>query len=283
MVMAAQLFPLLGEQSTTKESVIRILSQEWPLTTKEIYRKISKENNKAISYQAVHKALNQLSDQHILSKQNQAYQLNAHWINQIKNFGQTIDHVYSNESGKLNLPNDFSKPYTIEFKDVSAYPVTMGNILISKTLTNGETKPVYALLQHGLWPLRFNFLDYEVLLRCAKANPVHGVITSNLPFDQWIAEQYITGGFTTVKVGIKPKKLEGNFIIHGETVMEVEYPPETLQFIEEIYAKMNSLSDLFKFYISRKISKHPYKAIVTIQKNPTLAKILTNQILELLE
>lgn len=280
---STQLLPLLGEQSTTKESIVRILSLEWPLTTKEIYRKISKENSKTISYQAVHKTLNQLSVQHVLSKQNQTYQLNQNWISQIKNFGQTIDHIYSNESGKLNLPNDFSKPHKIEFNDVSAYPVTMGNILISKTLTNGETTPVYALLQHGLWPLRFNFLDYEVLLRCAKANPMNVTITGNLPFDRWIAEQYSTGGFTITKVGVKKPKIEGNFVVQGDTVIEVEYPLETLQFIEEIYAKMNSLSDLFKFYINKKISKHPYKATVTIQKNPAFAKLLTNQILELLE
>lgn len=277
------IFPALGGQPNTKQAIISILSNEWPLSAKQLYQKVTKETNKQLTYQAVHKILNQLAEQQIILKHNQAYQLNPQWITQIKNFGQTIDHVYSNESGKIDLPKDLSQPFKIEFKDVSAYPITLGNILISKKLTGGKTEPSFALLQHGLWPLRFNFLDYEVLLRCAKANPMNVAIIGSLPFDKWITKQYLLGGFEKVKYGVKTPMNDSNFVIHGDGIIQMEYPPETLQFIEEIYTNMDSLSDLFQFYINRKISKHPFRAIATIQKNPLLAKLMKEKILQLLE
>ncbi len=282
--MATQLFPLLGEQSTTKESVIRILSQEWPLTTKEIYRKISKENNKTISYQAVHKTLNQLSDQHILTKQNRVYQLNPQWITNIKNLGETLDYQYSNESGKLKLPNDLSKPIRIEFKDASSLPVTLANLFASTTLTNGQPFPVYGLFKHGLWPLRFNFLDFDLLLRMTKRiNGGYAAIVGSLPFDHWIAKHYLAGGLNKSKAGIKTNIQEDAAFAQGEIVVQVEYNPETAKLIEGLYQEMESLSDLFKLYISKKVSQHPYRATVTIQKNPLLANLLREKITGLLE
>ena len=52
----------------TKETVIELLSREWPLTAKKIYRRLVKGYNISITYQAVHKSLTELTEKKILEK-----------------------------------------------------------------------------------------------------------------------------------------------------------------------------------------------------------------------
>ena len=43
--------------TSTREKIISILAADWPLTGKEIYNKLSKENGFTATYQAVHKTI----------------------------------------------------------------------------------------------------------------------------------------------------------------------------------------------------------------------------------
>ena len=58
---------ILGTDST-KNSIIELLSQEWPLTAKKLYNKIIKECHTQITYQATHKALKELLEKISLKK-----------------------------------------------------------------------------------------------------------------------------------------------------------------------------------------------------------------------
>ena len=243
----AELFPLLGSEKSTKKSIISALSEEWPLSAQQIYKKVTEHHPKPVTYQAIHKVLNQLIDEHILAKQNQVYQLNPQWITQIKNFGQTVDHVYSNETGKLKI-KDFSSPVKIEFRDASTLPVTLANLFASTTFTNGQPLPVYGLFKHGIWPLRFNFLDFDLLLRMTKRNGGYAAIIGTTPFDQWIAAHYRAGGIQKAKTGVNAEISEDAIFAQGDSVIQVNYSPETAKLIEELYQEINGLHDLFKIY-----------------------------------
>ena len=51
-----------------KNLVIAILSQQWPLNSRQIYKEISAEHYRSITYQGVHKAIRQLIEQGIVRK-----------------------------------------------------------------------------------------------------------------------------------------------------------------------------------------------------------------------
>lgn len=108
-------------------------------------------------------------------------------------------------------------------------------------------------------------------------------IESALPFDEWIRDQYLFGGFKKVKTGVQSKFLSKSFVVHGDVVVEIEYSKETLRFLRELFSQMKNLSDLFRFYLHKKLSKHEYHVTVTIQKNPTLAKIISDEVKALVQ
>ena len=74
----------------TKDHIISILSQEWPLSTKEIKSRISKQFSGELTYQAVHKALNELEQQKVLKKENGTYELSKDWVDGIESFAKSL-------------------------------------------------------------------------------------------------------------------------------------------------------------------------------------------------
>src|SRR3989344_5021868 len=74
----------LMEGNSSKDFILAILSKEFPLTSKQIFNKVKLESKKQISYQAVHKVLQEMVLSGILSKENALYQINSNWINQMK-------------------------------------------------------------------------------------------------------------------------------------------------------------------------------------------------------
>ena len=64
--------PTPGKGKSVKDCIISILSAEWPLSAKKIYNRI-KSGGAEVSYQAVHKALKELSGKGILEKEDKGY------------------------------------------------------------------------------------------------------------------------------------------------------------------------------------------------------------------
>src|SRR3989344_709034 len=75
--------PRIGD-SKVKDKIIELLIQESSLTLREICRDISKKNS--VTYQAVHKAIRELSDKRILAKENIKYKINRSWIEKLRKF-----------------------------------------------------------------------------------------------------------------------------------------------------------------------------------------------------
>lgn len=96
------LLPSRHDKKTIAELSIFILSHEWPLPLKTIQRKLQKEHGKQASFQATHKALNNLIMKQILVKQNLQYELNSEWLKQLEKFSAETRIAY--ETKKLQ-PN----------------------------------------------------------------------------------------------------------------------------------------------------------------------------------
>ena len=58
--------PTLGRPTTVKDAVVSILSREWPLSLKRMYNSI-RGMGLGVSYQAVHKAAQELIEQGIVT------------------------------------------------------------------------------------------------------------------------------------------------------------------------------------------------------------------------
>lgn len=90
-----------GERKV-KETVIKILTEEWPLTLKELYFAIIRQHALNVSYQAVHKSVKQLVEEGIIIKENKRYSINVEWIRQIQIFGKNLEEAYAQPKETLS-------------------------------------------------------------------------------------------------------------------------------------------------------------------------------------
>ncbi len=85
--MIALILPCIQKkQADTRDHIVSILTEYWPLTTKTIYSVMTRQNGQSITYQAVQKTLKQLLSQGIVVRYNKKYYLNSEWIQQVKKF-----------------------------------------------------------------------------------------------------------------------------------------------------------------------------------------------------
>lgn len=87
-------------QEKAKDAIVSILSEEWPLTMKEIYFVAIRQHALNVSYQAMHKATKQLIQQRIVTRNERAYSLNTEWIKQIKGFTENLEKAYERTAEK---------------------------------------------------------------------------------------------------------------------------------------------------------------------------------------
>lgn len=272
--------PVMGGSQRVRDLILVILSEEFPLTIKELYNRVTTQGHD-VTYQAVHKVVKQLMHDNIVEKKEKGVQLSKNWIHHIKDYAYTVDAIYT--KGKQHrLPTTFNRQHTLVFDNYSTFVVWIAENFRDGNFTQGKTGPIYGIFHHAPWPLRFNFMDFELLRQMSANCPTRGFCVCDMPFDRWIATHYKLGGVQSFRTGVKIK-IEDDYYVTGDSVIRVKYSPETKKFLDKIYAKINDLKDLFHFYFTE-VDKNDLTHIeVTIERNPTMAKIIENQVITVLK
>ncbi|MFH1895738.1 MAG: hypothetical protein ABIJ74_04165 [archaeon] len=79
-----------GNNISCKDAVVSLLSEEAPLTAKQIYSRIKRKYALNVSYQAVHKSLKELEKEKMIEKNNKNYSLNVKWIDDLEKFSSSF-------------------------------------------------------------------------------------------------------------------------------------------------------------------------------------------------
>ena len=82
-----------------------------------------------------------------------------------------------------------------------------------------------------------------------------------------------------LKARVSFEGVDGDVIVHGDSIIQVNYSEETKKAIDEIYKRNSNLLDIFKEYFTRPLAKRRVCIDVTITKNPVLAAVMRKQIL----
>lgn len=269
--------PFSGGSSRVRDKLLFILSSDFPLTVKQLYSRIEREGQD-VTYQAVHKVITQLIEEGIVEKKDKGVQLSKNWISQVKDYAMVVDTVYTKGKNQI-LPSNLDAPTTLVFTDFTSYVLWMAETLRDNKLTNGQTLPAYGLFYHAVWPLRFNFMDFELLRQmCTSCPGTMGISVCDTPFDRWVSKHYMLGGLGKFKTGYPHVKLDADYFVHGDCVIKAVFSPETRKFMDKIYKKIHSLYDLFNFYFSDIMKNENTYIEVTVQRSPTMARMIENQI-----
>lgn len=90
----------LKQIKNLKECIIAILSQKWPLSAKKLYYTVKRQYRLSVTYQAVYKAVKELSDSGVTLNQKKLYRLNPTWIKTNVDFFNSLEASYDMEGGK---------------------------------------------------------------------------------------------------------------------------------------------------------------------------------------
>lgn len=78
------------DTKTTKGQIIYCLSNEWPLSAKELHKAIRKKFERGITYQAVHKVVKELVNEKVLEKKERGYSLSTVWVDRMGEFLKNV-------------------------------------------------------------------------------------------------------------------------------------------------------------------------------------------------
>jgi hypothetical protein len=265
---------------SSREILIDILSQEWPLSAKELHNRVCKESGVAVSYQAIHKLVNTLEDENVLLKQGKSYQLDSVWIEKQESYFCGIKKGYQNKVGGYEGVSPNVEQAKIVFDDYSRFCVETAVILAKqKFIGNGPNIGV-GIFSHTWWPLRFNFRDFEVFIKMAKSmEKTYAIVRSDSPLDHWLGKQWQMGGFGEIKLGKEISGINQDVLVHGDSVWQISFSKELEELRDEIYGRTSDLNGLFKEYFLHPKSKIPHTVEITLTRNSIFAESMRKNIL----
>ena len=253
---------------TTKEHIIQVIGNRWPLSAKEIHHSLSREYGVQVSYQAVHKSIQELEETETIIKELGKYKLSTEWIEKSENYFKGLAMTYKKNNG-------FNNENALKFDNYTDFPLFLGNIFNKPIATEDEETHVFGISRHLYWPLKFNFKDFELCKVVGKNAKPHIITNANTPFDRQIKKYYKIAKWPDAVIGANVRVYE-DVIVQGNTLVQIKYSEKTKQKIDEIYESVNSLTVLFGFYMKRNFDKLEIE--VTITRNDQIAKITRENI-----
>lgn len=271
--------PQPNEQAkTAKDLVFTILSHKQPLSAIEIYNTIKKNYNLNITYFAVRKALNILSDEKVLEKENKKYKIDKKWILNLKSFFDKL--LLNYEKGKQvhNFTADTAK------EDYAVY--TFNNLLdldnfwgeIQVYWANHEkTNKNYFSYTYFHWWLLINLGKETRIFEEFKKNNIKSIciFRNKLPLNIWASKIYKNLG---ANIKIKEKYEESPYIdinILGDTIIQVIYPEKLFKKIQKFYKRYKNTQQINLKEITE-LANENHEIRFILFKNPIMAKTLIN-------
>jgi len=262
----------LNSGSSTKEQIISILSREFPLSAKQIFNYLSRDYSN-ISYQAVHKALQELVVDGIVEKRDRNFLLSSHWIDNLNGYSEQLKYRYSNNLSETLDNRNFS------FKTIHECDrfLIEAFVKIANSLPKGEKPLVIMQCKHAWVPLFISRTEYRNIVDALKSTNCYALVKGETKVDRWCCKFW-------ERQGINVKFVEdvasmADIHVLGDYVIEVFYSPKVMRRMDEIYNKTKSVSELNMDDLFRSIFEMGTEIAVTINRNKLVADQLKEQTL----
>ena len=227
---------IFGNSDSSRDLILKILSEEWPLSAKEIFSRVSKNSSKDISYQAVHKTLNSLVEESILEKEGGKYLLSLSWVGNTKELLSKLEINLKEGKGVSSLNQEFV------FSTVYEADTFLANLC---KVTNPTKEDELGLQWVHFWfPLFLAKETYLTIKKIVINSNFYCISPNSTKIDDWCANFW-------KKLGVKEKigvagVFEGSFFVFKDTIVQVFYPPEIRGAMDAVY---NSTKDPSKLDI----------------------------------
>jgi predicted transcriptional regulator len=254
--------------SGSKDLILSVLTQEWPLSAKEIFLKVQKESSKEVSYQAIHKLLNLLVDEKVILKNENKYLINCSWVSSQNELLLKLS--------KNLLEGAVVSPLNQElvFNSIYECDTFLANL---KSILNPGKDDELALIWYHFWiPLFFSKNTYRTMKEILTGSKFYAITPNNSPIDKWCADFWGKLGINK-KVGVKDVP-NISMLIFGDLILQVFYPVEIKKALDEVYNSTDDPSklDIDNFFTT--VFEKKTRIPVLISKNKEVADELMKQI-----
>lgn len=244
--------------ASTRDIIIHTLVEEWPLTIKQLYLRIMQ--GRPISYHAIYKLVKQLEAEGVLSEKNYAYAISKEWADHVRDFSNILITTQATQSAKKEGENSVFIFNSIAEAD---------NFLIwVKRPEKNSPKIVHC--KHMWWALFHPELAFHRLNRDKLFNhETYVLCRGNTKIDKWCAsfEKKLD---KNISLG-QDVASNGDLFVYGDTIYEVHYPSDLLNFLSIEYSKADKLDDIEL----EKLMEHFYtkrcEVMISVSKSEKLA------------
>jgi phosphoserine phosphatase len=258
-----------------------MLSQEWPLSVRQLHSKIV-QHRSGITYHAVHKAARQLLAQGVLRREKNGYMISIDWI---ENLAGIIEQIKGNYLYKkpINLPGlmDFKQEgdtQTFIFETLAEAEAYRKRLQWEYLLKKGEKPPYCAMSGHLKSPLVSSERALNLLNTAKKANSeAYVIVSGNTPLDEWCADYY-RNNLISVQTGV-PCAEKCDVMILGDVVTQLYMPPRLQKYTDQIYHTIRDRSAINDQEFYRIVYNTKAEVKFVVIKNPAIAEQLRQQVL----
>lgn len=271
---------LTNHRKTAKTAIIDHLSKEFPLTTKKIHHTLQREYGMDVSYQAVHKAIQELEKEKIVSKTNEGWQLDGEWLQNQEKFIQGTKQKYSGKKNRYDINLNNPNPQVFEFDNMTDFSVETAKLVADKILCQ-KKESSFLVMEYGYWSFKFKFEHLMLLHRYvqSKGKSSFHIVRRVTPFGKWAQKQYErVGGVGIIGSDID---VEDDFLVQGDWVVQVHFPSKSKEIIKKYYNKWQNLEDCYREFGLKEEPKMMIYATVT--RNKTMANLMKDKFTTIIE
>ena len=165
--------------SPTKSLIIDLLSRVSPLSAKLVFEHVKRESKVPLTYQAVHKSLNELVQEKILLKSVSNYSLDPLWITGLKSFALDLSESMDRK-GKIDLSDYHITVHFTHLLSMLRFIVGM----YESRFPNPEKKDSICIWKHP-WPvIGFSDVEFGHLRKLLAASTHYAVCFNSTPLDK---------------------------------------------------------------------------------------------------
>ncbi len=267
MYMSNMLVNIAGKKESSRTNILEILSQEWPLTAKQIFSRINKQAKVNVTYQAVHKSLRELEIEGIVTKKARDYSLNPSWVKKIKAYGEELDNSYAlSTSQKVKI--DFNKPLQI-YTFNSFLELARFTISFMVDCPNLENKLGVCRCYHAWCPISLSEDEYKKLKKLLSESKFYEIVSSNTPLDNIFAG-FLRDLGKIIKLGIK-EEIENDSMVKGDFILQFYFPNDFKNSLSEIYKNAKQIEKLSINELMKSVLEKETKIKAVIIKDAFMA------------
>lgn len=277
----------LGKDDSVKNLVFSILTKEYPLKIVELTNLIRKRYGKAVTFQAVRKAIIELVNEGVLTRKEKEFSINKSWIFETK---KQIDQIYQ------ELNKEKSKPKGIDsirgevsvftFDSLSEMMKFWQNIIDDwfENFKSGDPNINAYQGTHGWEGLLYADKEKNTM-EVLKKKGIKSFVLSigNTPLDRYIWKFYSTIG---LKIGFShsTSTFDKSYYVatYGETIVQSHYPKEIVEEMDKYFKKNRTIENLNLQKLSDIVNKK-VKIQITVIKNLSMAKQINKSIISQIE